>query len=213
MNVRNSRTPSRRRRTYDSDASREAIVDAAMRQFAAHGFAATRVEDIVEAAGYTRGAFYFHFANKLDCFWAVVERREELRGDWVGEVVSELDPDAIALPDLLRRVFAHFARAERGVGDWVLVMVDFFQQHAGDSEVQRQLPRIYRGWHRKLVRFVVALQEGGWVPADRDAKLLATQIFAYTEGLTVHRRLYGLPAGALETALVGGLSVLLTCAA
>jgi AcrR family transcriptional regulator len=46
-----------KRRGYDPDASREAIVAAAMRLFAERGFAPTRVEDIVDAAGYTRGAF------------------------------------------------------------------------------------------------------------------------------------------------------------
>ena len=80
-----------------------------MRLFAERGFTATRVEDIVDAAGYTRGAFYFHFENKLDCFWAVAAYREQLRGDWVSHVTAGVDPNTLSLEEILARTFAHSA--------------------------------------------------------------------------------------------------------
>ena len=93
------------------EASYLALVDAAMHQFADHGFAATRVEDIARAAGHTSGAFYFHFTNKLDCFWAVIDHREALRGDWVSHVITDLAPEA-SLRSVLEATFAHFAAVE-----------------------------------------------------------------------------------------------------
>jgi AcrR family transcriptional regulator len=206
-----SRAPAESRpRGYDREASRQAIVAAAMHLFAEHGFAATRVEDIVQAAGYTRGAFYFHFENKLDCFWAVAAYREQLRGDWVAQVVAGADASTHSLEQVLSRTFAHFAEAEQGVSEWVLVMVDFFQQHRDDARAHERIAALYAGWHDTIVRFVRALQQGGWVPAAADAELLATELFAFVEGLTVHARLYRLPDETRAAVLIDGLVALLT---
>ena len=90
------------------EASRAALLDAAMRSFAERGYAATTVADIVGAAGHTSGAFYFHFKDKAECFWAVVEHREGLRGEWWGEVLEGLDPQSAGLEQVLGRAFAHF---------------------------------------------------------------------------------------------------------
>lgn len=180
-----------------------------MRLFAERGFATTRVEDIVREAGYTRGAFYFHFANKLDCFWDVIAYREELRGDWVAHVTADLDRGT-TLEQVLALTFARFAEVEQGVGAWMLVMVDFFQQHRDDDDVQQKLAGVYAVWHGSLLRFLRALHSGGWIPGHPDLDLLATQIFAYVEGLTAHSRLYGFAPKRFEAALFDGLVSLLS---
>jgi AcrR family transcriptional regulator len=57
------------RRTADeAERTREAIVHAARELFANRGFAATPTEDVVAAAGVTRGALYHHFADKAALF-------------------------------------------------------------------------------------------------------------------------------------------------
>jgi AcrR family transcriptional regulator len=181
-----------RRTKWDAkrEASYEALVDSAMRRFHERGYAATRVEDIVAGTGYTSGAFYFHFPNKTECFWHVLERREQLRGDW-SHVLDGLDPKTTGVEEVLERVFAYFAEALDGLNEWILVMVDFHQQHRDDAVAQTRLAEIYARWHGELARFVAGLQAGGWVAADRDPDRLATQLFAATEGLAAHASLYG----------------------
>lgn len=176
-----------------------------MHRFHEHGYAATRIKEIVAATRYTDGAFYFHFRNKADCFWQVIAHRERHRGGFPVHVLDGLDPATASLEEVLHRVFAHFAATDDSVSSWVLVMVDFFQQHRDDPDAQARLVDTYRGWHEGLVRFVTALQRGGWVGAERDPELLATQIFAYTEGTSVHANLYRLD----RTGLVDGLVRLL----
>jgi AcrR family transcriptional regulator len=195
MNVPRStgRRQGRRRRpprSYDSDASYQALVEAAMRWFHDNGYAATRVEDIVQTAGYTRGAFYFHFLDKTDCFRHVVAHREQLRGDWPGDVLDGLDPQTTSLEAVLERLFAHFAATEQGLSAWVLVMVDYHQQHRGDPDAQALLAEIYGIWHDQIARFVAALQQHGWLDPGRDPARLARQAFAYVEGTIAHTELY-----------------------
>jgi AcrR family transcriptional regulator len=48
------------------------IVAAAFEEFSAHGFAATRLDDVARRAGIAKGTIYLHFKNKEVLFGAVV---------------------------------------------------------------------------------------------------------------------------------------------
>ena len=43
---------------------REAIVEAALDEFIARGYAATRLDDIAKRAGVAKGTIYLHFTDK-----------------------------------------------------------------------------------------------------------------------------------------------------
>lgn len=60
-------------RTERAASTRLALVSAARELFAERGFAATSTNDVVEAAGVTRGALYHHFPTKESLFEAVYE--------------------------------------------------------------------------------------------------------------------------------------------
>jgi AcrR family transcriptional regulator len=60
-----------------SEATTSELLDVARRLFAADGYAATSLDDVVSGAGVTKGALYHHFAGKRDLFLAVYEREQE----------------------------------------------------------------------------------------------------------------------------------------
>jgi AcrR family transcriptional regulator len=71
--------PDARPRTLKADqsqATRAALIEAARELFAARGYGAVATEEIVRAAGVTRGALYHHFAGKTELFEAVYEEVE-----------------------------------------------------------------------------------------------------------------------------------------
>ena len=53
------------------------LIEVARARFSAHGYADTSIEDIVRAAGVTRGALYHHFESKTEVFRAVVESEQQ----------------------------------------------------------------------------------------------------------------------------------------
>jgi TetR/AcrR family transcriptional regulator, acrAB operon repressor len=63
-----------RRTKQQSEQTRQQILRAARREFAHRGVARTTLERIAASAGVTRGAIYWHFANKTDLFHAMREQ-------------------------------------------------------------------------------------------------------------------------------------------
>ena len=81
------------RKAEQSEATRTALVQVALDLFAQRGYAGVPTEEIVRAAGVTRGALYHHFKDKRDLFGAVVERVEQQVMERVAIAASqEADP-------------------------------------------------------------------------------------------------------------------------
>src|ERR1700757_1915268 len=76
MNVNEDIEPRGGRQAARSAATRAKLVGAARRPFAARGFAAVGTEEIVRAAGVTRGALHHHSRDKEALFAAVYEEVE-----------------------------------------------------------------------------------------------------------------------------------------
>lgn len=64
-----------RRTKEEAEATRGALLDAALTVFSRQGYAATRLEDIAQEAGVTRGAVYHHFGGKAELYHALLEER------------------------------------------------------------------------------------------------------------------------------------------
>src|SRR6476659_9101071 len=63
---------------------RDAILAAALDEFAARGFAATRLDDVARRASVAKGTIYLHFADKEALF-------EELIRQEIGPVIGALE--------------------------------------------------------------------------------------------------------------------------
>src|SRR5947208_9897321 len=86
--------PARTLKAEQSEATRGALVAAARELFAERGYAAVGTEEIVRAAGVTRGALYHHFSGKKQLFQAVYEDVEQKLVERIAEsaISSASDP-------------------------------------------------------------------------------------------------------------------------
>lgn len=73
-----ARAPDTARRTQQerSDSTTAELIEAARLLFAADGYAATLLDEVVRQVGVTKGALYHHFAGKKELFEAVFEREQ-----------------------------------------------------------------------------------------------------------------------------------------
>jgi AcrR family transcriptional regulator len=85
------------------DARPDELVAAAVELFSAHGYAATRLEDVAARAGVSKGTLYLYFENKLELFKAVV-RRALLPN------LEQAEALAAAYPGSRRELLTHLVR-------------------------------------------------------------------------------------------------------
>jgi AcrR family transcriptional regulator len=111
MNVKRTTAsaPTRTTKAEQSEATRAALIDAGRRLFAQRGYSAVATEEIVRAAGVTRGALYHHFDGKEELFAAVYEQVE---ADLVAEL-GRVAADAADPLDALHLGAAQFLEACR----------------------------------------------------------------------------------------------------
>lgn len=87
--------PSRRTQAERREATRAALIDAGRKLFAERGYERVGTEEIVAAAGVTRGALYHHFDGKRGLFAEVFEHVErELMERFSVEALTGDDPFA-----------------------------------------------------------------------------------------------------------------------
>jgi len=82
-----------------SEATRQALVRAARGLFGARGYAEVGTEEIVRAAGVTRGALYHQFRDKADLFAAVAE---EVEAEIAGLIAAGAAAESTEPIDVLR---------------------------------------------------------------------------------------------------------------
>ncbi|MFB7509920.1 TetR/AcrR family transcriptional regulator [Streptomyces broussonetiae] len=135
-----------RRVTRRRLATRARLLDAAFEVFAAKGFGRVSIEEVCEAAGYSRGAFYSNFATLDELFFALYQERADLIAAQVADALAQdgADLDVAASVDQVTEVLLLDV-------DWLLVKTDFLVHAARDPAVARALLD-----HRTRLREAVA---------------------------------------------------------
>ncbi|MGA5207497.1 TetR/AcrR family transcriptional regulator [Streptomyces variegatus] len=126
--------------------TRANLLDAAFSVFAAKGFGHVSIEEVCEAAGYSRGAFYSNFSSLDELFFALYRERAELIAEQVSGALA-LDGPGLDVPAAVDRV-TDVLLLDR---DWLLVKTDFLVHAARDPEVARSLLE-----HRARLRQAIA---------------------------------------------------------
>jgi AcrR family transcriptional regulator len=145
---------------------KQQLLDAAARLFAEQGYAATRVVDIVEAAGVAKGLFYWYFENKEALFR---ELATEIRRRLRRQQAAAMDDDAPALVRILQATVASLVFMAENAPFFSLLEVE----GRNVSDVLRQ------GTEQHLQDVSVLIVDGqrdGTVTQDEPAELLALAV-------------------------------------
>lgn len=98
-----------------SEATRAALIGVARDLFSKRGYAEVGTEEIVRAAGVTRGALYHHFSGKQDLFAAVYEEIEQELVQRIAAAAEESASDPVELLQLGSEAFLDAASEDRAV--------------------------------------------------------------------------------------------------
>jgi AcrR family transcriptional regulator len=145
---------------------KQQLLDAAARLFAEQGYAATRVVDIVEAAGVAKGLFYWYFENKEALFR---ELATEIRRRLRRQQAAAIDDGAPALVRILQGTVASVEFMAENAPFFSLLEVE----GRNVSDVLRQ------GTEQHLQDISILIRDGqrdGTVTGDEPAELLALAV-------------------------------------
>jgi AcrR family transcriptional regulator len=142
---------------------RDALIDAAVHEFARRGLYGTPVDRIARSVGVAQPYVFSLFGSKKELFLAAVERGFELTADTFTKAAAEYDP-AIAKPDAdvlkaMGNAYAQLLRSDQR--DYLML-----QHHAyaacDDEEIRQRVRALYA----RLVAHVERLA-GDQLPAER----------------------------------------------
>ncbi|MGH0034936.1 MAG: TetR/AcrR family transcriptional regulator [Myxococcota bacterium] len=167
-----SREPEAGRRESAKQATRLALLEAAMAEFAEKGLDAPSLDGICARAGFTRGAFYVHFRDRDDLVAAAMERALNLFLD----AVIAGDETAGDLAQVVERYVVLAARGLEDLGSSppepaVEAFVPFHQVLAAcqrDESVRERLVSILGEARNRVARSAEAGQRAGRLRDDVD---------------------------------------------
>ena len=119
---------------------RDALIEAAVHEFAHGGLHGTPVDRIARRVGVAQPYVFSLFGNKRELFLAAVERTFEMTYETFTRAAAEFDP-AIALPDTDVLTAMGQAYVELLVSDRDYLMLQHHAYAACDDEVIRQRVR------------------------------------------------------------------------
>jgi TetR/AcrR family acrAB operon transcriptional repressor len=172
------------RRTKEAaEETRNRILDTAEQVFREKGVARTSLADIANQAGVTRGAIYWHFANKAELFTAMCDRATlPLEALFSGVADPERDDPLASLREgcvgVLRLVEGD-ARCRR-VFEIMNSKCEFVDEMAATMQ-RRQECR--QGAMDVIAGNLARAVERGQLPAGLDVQRTAIGLFAYLDGL------------------------------
>jgi AcrR family transcriptional regulator len=120
------------------DLTRQLLIDAAAAVFARRGFDAASLDEIAEAAGFTKGAVYSNFRSKTDLMLALIERRV---GEQAAAIASALA--GLTLEQALRRLESGPDPESPSDQDWLQVVAAFWQYAMRDERARTALAQAY----------------------------------------------------------------------
>jgi AcrR family transcriptional regulator len=112
--------------------AREVLMAAGLRVFARKGYRAASVDDIAAAAGYSKGALYWHFSGKEDLLLALLEERIDAPTREMVALLESAPPDR----DMSLEASREFARRLSSQRDAVLLEREYWSLAIRDPELR-----------------------------------------------------------------------------
>jgi TetR/AcrR family acrAB operon transcriptional repressor len=168
----------------------QVLIDAAMDLFASYGYRGTSLARIARAAGVTKGALYWHFADKEEFFIAVVAK---VLGEW--ELIFEKSAQASNAAEF-RAEFARMFDTMAALNEknpWVtrLLLIIALESHKIGPRVLRSMRKANLHGIASFRELVERGQGLGVFDAELDPNSAATQIFSSYLGIAMLWYLHG----------------------
>ena len=169
----------RKRRVRDPERTRERLLQAAYREVLRTGFQGAGIDTILAATNLTKGALYYHFANKEALGYAIVDEiiAKLVHDRWLRPLLSDGQPIDILI-GIVRRIPARTQDVRAGCP-----LLNLSQEMSPlDEQFRKRLERIFLAWQEGIATLLRKGQSQGTVRRDLNPDETASFLVAMVEG-------------------------------
>ncbi|AHD02168.1 TetR family transcriptional regulator [Leisingera methylohalidivorans DSM 14336] len=181
-----------RPREFDEDAA----VDAVMCIFWRKGYAATSMNDLVEATGLSRSTIYNSFGGKKKLFALALKEYRRVTTENIA-MISRPGDVRTSLRELLLSIVADESSDREGFG--CFAANSSLEVSGRDPELSALVAQHFERLEAGLLRLLKRGQKAGEIPADQDCQMLARYFVAVIQGIRVVSK--GLPEASRQVHL------------
>lgn len=178
--------------------TRKSLLDAAARLFSKRGLEGASIDEIAQAAGFTKGAFYANFRSKEELFLVMLDERfsrelERLDRALAGTQEPHEEARAAAAD------FIHFAGDE----DWPRLYFQFAAHAARDEEFRQELAARHQAMRERLADIFKRWKQGFGVAPPLPLEQITAMMFFMADGFLLDRMIEPGLSEELYTRMIG----------
>jgi AcrR family transcriptional regulator len=176
------------------------LLETARKVFLERGYHRSTLDDIADAAGFTKGAVYARFKSKDELFFALYD-------EWVDQRIVDLErynTPPKTFEELLRTDAQRLTALRNTHADWYLLLLEFWTYAARDERLRQELAAHHERFVRELAKAIEASAKALGATLKRPAIYLARAGSAMALGVTLERLLdpHAVPETMMESMLV-----------
>jgi AcrR family transcriptional regulator len=178
--------------------TRQALLEAAAQLFCERGLEGASVDEIAQAAGYTKGAFYANFKSKEELFLVMLDEHFAKEFDRLDHALAgSHDPQEEA-----QAAAADFIRYA-SVDEWPALYFQFVAYAAQNEDFRQELATRHRAMRERLAQLFKRWKDafGGTSPVPFEH--VAAMMFFMADGFLVDRIVEPKLSDELYTAMIG----------
>jgi AcrR family transcriptional regulator len=178
--------------------TRGALLRAASKLFCRRGLEGTSVDDVAEAAGYTKGAFYANFKSKEDLFLVMLDEKFSAELERIDRALAGTG-DAEEEARLAAADYVHFASDD----EWPRLYFAFAAYAARNEDFRQELATRQRAMRERLAQLYERWSKD--FPAQPPLPLtdIAAMTYFMADGFLVDRLIDTELSEELYTAMLG----------
>lgn len=164
---------------------KENIIHESLRLFSLKGFLSTSLQDILKAAGTSKGGFYNHFNSKEDLFFYVLNearriwRQKNLAG------VKEIEDPARKLIKILENFRDHYLKDSDDFPGGCVFITLSVELNDQKPHLAKEITKGFDGLQKAIKRLLEQGKESGSFKTDLDEGTVSEIIFAGMLGASV----------------------------
>ena len=178
----------------DATKTRESILDAAETLVLEKGFGGTSIDQVIERAGITKGALFYHFGSKADLARALIDRYVERDDALLHELLQRaeaLSRDPLQQYLIVVGLLEEALRASGSPHPGCLVGSYVYQFEVFDAATRATVASSFDAWRRALSAKLDAARERHTPRLDVGSAAIVDNLLSLFEGGIILARLDG----------------------